>query len=358
MAGNLPRQIDVGNNDAGIIFLFNDQLISVSVFMGSPYMFQDKQSVLEYLINLLTSCSSDVGDGSYQETIASVRDIILGVGYAVFKQATLSSRSASTQARQSVHSLLFPTMLNFRLQDTGTGDAMVVPIDAAEAHIRPSNGAGSINIDELDLDDTGSLLFRRATDKIVVQMFRDWGSSITCRVEIEGQDVFCKAWRERKGSGAFSVWCELESMRVILKETRDTDHPLLRIPQLLGFVCDEEGGLIGFLREWVPGRLLQDVDISGTSIDRRRKWAAQIYATVDYLCDINVLWGDGKPSHVVIDEQDDAWLIDFGGGFTSGWQDEDLAGTHEGDRQAARNIVKFLQVDDDDLFHDSAYDLA
>lgn len=38
----------------------------------------------------------------------------------------------------------------------------------------------------------------------------------------------------------------------------------------------------------------------------------------------------------------DLWLIDFGGGWTDGWVDQDKQGTMEGDDQAVRKIVEAL----------------
>jgi tRNA A-37 threonylcarbamoyl transferase component Bud32 len=65
---------------------------------------------------------------------------------------------------------------------------------------------------------------------------------------------------------------------------------------------------------------------------------------VDQLHEIGVVWGDGKAGNVIIDNDDIAWLIDFGGGWTEGWVDEELADTVEGDEQAVRNIIKFLDI--------------
>jgi Ser/Thr protein kinase RdoA (MazF antagonist) len=59
----------------------------------------------------------------------------------------------------------------------------------------------------------------------------------------------------------------------------------------------------------------------------------------------HIIWGDGKAANVIIDEQDDAWLIDFGGGWTDGWVDEELADTVEGDQQAISKIGTFLELD-------------
>jgi serine/threonine protein kinase len=55
----------------------------------------------------------------------------------------------------------------------------------------------------------------------------------------------------------------------------------------------------------------------------RRKWAAQIEQTVKELHHHGVVWGDAKPDNVVIDMDDNAWVLDFGGGGTTGWMPEE-----------------------------------
>ena len=65
---------------------------------------------------------------------------------------------------------------------------------------------------------------------------------------------------------------------------------------------------------------------------------------MEQLHEMGLIWGDGKPHNVVIDGDGDAWLIDFGGGWTKGWVDENLRGTKEGDEQAVNRIVKFLEL--------------
>jgi serine/threonine protein kinase len=51
---------------------------------------------------------------------------------------------------------------------------------------------------------------------------------------------------------------------------------------------------------------------------RKARWADQIRKSVQSLHQSGVIWGDGKPDNVLIDANDDAWLIDFGGGWTNG----------------------------------------
>lgn len=55
------------------------------------------------------------------------------------------------------------------------------------------------------------------------------------------------------------------------------------------------------------------------------------------------MWGDAKPGNLVVDLEDDMWLIDFGGEYNEGWVDEELEGTMEGDNQALKKILGILK---------------
>ena len=118
------------------------------------------------------------------------------------------------------------------------------------------------------------------------------------------------------------------------------------VPRLSGYVTNTAADcVLGLLREWVPGRCLRNIAIPSTLEGRRRKWASQICETVNQLHKIGVLWGDGKASNIIIDTEDDAWLIDFGGGWTEGWIDKELADTVEGDEQAVKRIMQFMDIE-------------
>lgn len=121
------------------------------------------------------------------------------------------------------------------------------------------------------------------------------------------------------------------------------------MPRLCGYVEDAERGcIIGLLRQWIPlgvfGGKLGRINITTISKGRREKWATQIRETVDRLQEIGVIWGDGKASNIIIDDQDNAWLIDFGGDWTEGWVDKEVADSVEGDEEAVNSMVKFLGV--------------
>ncbi|ERF73241.1 hypothetical protein EPUS_08792 [Endocarpon pusillum Z07020] len=77
---------------------------------------------------------------------------------------------------------------------------------------------------------------------------------------------------------------------------------------------------------------------------RRKKWARQIRSIVQQLHDIGVVWGDAKPGNILIDKKDDAWIVDFGGSWTEGWVDPELAESMKVDLQALKRIIEFLKV--------------
>lgn len=74
----------------------------------------------------------------------------------------------------------------------------------------------------------------------------------------------------------------------------------------------------------------------------RRKWLDQITRSIEGLHACGVVWGDAKPDNVLIDSQDDAYLIDLGGGYTKGWVDQEVANTVEGDLQGLQRVSEFL----------------
>lgn len=89
-------------------------------------------------------------------------------------------------------------------------------------------------------------------------------------------------------------------------------------------------------------RCLEDGGVEASE-ERKKKWAAQIRETVERLHEIGVIWGDGKPHNVLVHEETgDVWIIDFGGGYTQGWVDEEFKESVQGDEQAVERIMKYL----------------
>ena len=123
---------------------------------------------------------------------------------------------------------------------------------------------------------------------------------------------------------------------------------------LSGIVVSHRG-VIGILLGYIPHQcqslaaMLDSVATGSISLDEttaslRRKWAIQIKQTLRGLHDLEILWRDIKTDNVLINEDGDAVLLDFGGGNTQGWVDPDKYGTMEGEEQGLRKIMEALKV--------------
>ncbi len=53
-----------------------------------------------------------------------------------------------------------------------------------------------------------------------------------------------------------------------------------------------------------------------------RKWSRQLAVTLSSLYKAGVVCGDVKAGNVLIEQSSNAWITDFGGGYTEGWVDK------------------------------------
>lgn len=151
-----------------------------------------------------------------------------------------------------------------------------------------------------------------------------------------------------------SVNCELQAYTKL----RQANLPHLRVSRLYGLVFSESDSLLGLLLEYIDcGWCTLHCAAKVETLDsRRHRWAAQITECVTQRHAAGVVWGDVKPANVLIDNNDDAWIVDFGGGYTKGWVDRDLAGTVQGDEQGLRKTIGFIfrREDSEEKNYDTA----
>ncbi|KAL4947824.1 hypothetical protein BDW69DRAFT_199342 [Aspergillus filifer] len=131
-------------------------------------------------------------------------------------------------------------------------------------------------------------------------------------------------------------------------EINGTEFPSpvsLRVPKLEGFIgLDTESP--GLLMTKVRHRMrLCDIGIEQADVAKRLKWYARIKSAIEILHGIDIVWDDVKAHNILINEQDNCWIIDFGGGNTEGWVSENLQETREGDLEGLENLRRFLQVE-------------
>lgn len=338
-------QIYGGDSEgAEIVFELNGKLIAVSIFAKdsteNDYNGQYQSLGEDNLIDLLGRAATDSfgdDDDEYDDVLDRVLGVILRAGRPVFTEVAPSpARSLSTQ---TLHFLLCPEMFNFRFK-TERGKQLMIPIDTSEAYAN-SELQPNPNIDA-DFGINSELPTFSSREIDVLESFVERGA--VSRVLVNGQEMLCKA----HPTGLFDLTLARELTTLLkMEKSLSTTSRTIQVPRLYGYVKDTERGcIVGLLRQWIPpgvfGGRLGKINISMMSKERREKWATQIRETVDYLHEIGVIWGDGKASNIIIDDQDNAWLIDFGGGWTDGWVDEGLADTFEGDEQAVNNIMNLL----------------
>jgi Lipopolysaccharide kinase (Kdo/WaaP) family len=160
------------------------------------------------------------------------------------------------------------------------------------------------------------------------------------KVFIKGQQV---AFMKSVGAGDVNSTCrELKAYARI--QAASFSEPI-NTCRLLGIVqIPSSGRIVGLLLSYIESNnktlLCMGKDPQYTSM--RQKWLTQITRSIERLHTCGAVWGDVKPGNVLIDTQDDAYLIDFGGGYTRGWVEKELANTAEGDLQGLQRISKFL----------------
>ncbi|UPL04347.1 hypothetical protein LCI18_015281 [Fusarium solani-melongenae] len=147
------------------------------------------------------------------------------------------------------------------------------------------------------------------------------------KVSVNGRQFFYK-----------SSWSPSDPIDEIGKyaKIKASNPPLehLHMSRLFGIVAYPYGQTKGLLYEWIEtGRhgTLWSMMKPDTPLSTRQKWAGQIWETVAALHKLGVVWGDVKPDNVLIDNNNNAVVIDLEGGTTRGWVDHYVGGALDGD---------------------------
>ncbi|KAJ4132527.1 hypothetical protein NW754_015344 [Fusarium falciforme] len=136
---------------------------------------------------------------------------------------------------------------------------------------------------------------------------------------------------------------ELDTYNKIDKARLDSTT---RVSRLHGLVRDDSGAILGLLLTYIDCKnlTLSCAVKPEMSTALCEKWAAQLRDIITQLHNAGVVWGDAKPDNVLIDSSQDAWVVDFGGGYTEEWVPKTLAGTTEGDLVALEKTVEFIST--------------
>ncbi|KAJ3486005.1 hypothetical protein NLG97_g6705 [Lecanicillium saksenae] len=241
----------------------------------------------------------------------------------------------------TLQDLLYPIEVHFRIQ-TVNGKVQISKIRPDQAASLPS-ARHEPQVCPTFKPDPDLPLFSAA--EIQVHRVASYCGAV-CKAMLNGE--ICVAKTHMLQYFCPRIYTEMTKLRQIGKaEERFDIH--LRTSKLLAYITEEEtGAIIGYVGEWIEssrlGTTLDDVRIAKMPLSKRRKWADQIEETMKDLHALNLVWGDCKPAHVIIDEDEDAWLIDLGNSFTDAWVDPKLEGTLEGDAMGLSRIQKWLGV--------------
>lgn len=115
--------------------------------------------------------------------------------------------------------------------------------------------------------------------------------------------------------------------------------------RLYGIIQDEKSSrVIGLLLSWIncENKTLECALGPETPTVLRLKWGQQVSTTLACLHEAGIVWGDAKAANILVDMDDNAWIIDFGGGYTRGWVGKDHMETIEGDQEGLSKIKELL----------------
>lgn len=323
-----------------------------------------------FLIKKCTSACLGRDEEEVDAVQDEILDAIIEVGASTFDQFA----PPPTEPQSSLHLNIFPPQYCFRLVTVGgtmkllsdgayrltmsgipgKGYTGIVPVTHLKSP-KPQFRTFSFHLDvKEDLEVPRYL----TTDIQVLENLL--GSDYITHVLVNGCHMCAKVGRDFDGG---AMQREMDCLAKITASAAQEPSPV-NVPKLLGLIeTPNDGHIIGILEELIPhpesqrpSTLATIDDITAISKERREAWLSNIRQAVDWLHNHGIIWGDGKADNVLIHPHtDEAWLIDFGGGTTEGWVDENLAGTIAGDNQAVEKIHEFLQISEDLLAQCLAY---
>ena len=117
----------------------------------------------------------------------------------------------------------------------------------------------------------------------------------------------------------------------------------LRVPKLKGIVVSRENTIMGMLMTLITsselGTHLRSPGLQ-SRFELHGKWEEQLTAILRELHAHGIVWGDAHPMNIVIDEEMNAWAIDFGGMNNAEFVDDEKRETTEGDWQGITRIFQ------------------
>lgn len=170
------------------------------------------------------------GVEKYEETMDQVLLTVLDVGKSVFDEVAPANKIISPPAEQDLHTLLYPSILAFRLTTVGSTPA-IIPIGPGESYIILEPTFHEDPEGELETDDS---LPRYSSQQItVMETFVSGSGYRVSRVLVNEKEMLCKVRSE--GLRCSDIKRELGSIQKI-REACLHGHAPMRVPALMGYI--------------------------------------------------------------------------------------------------------------------------
>jgi hypothetical protein len=313
------------DEDASFAIRCNGKLFYIDVSAEDLGDWSGKQEFLQ----LLQDASDDF------DAEESLYDLISGPCIPLFRTYALVAEVTNPFTLQKYYA---PEVLTFKLVGDGND---VKAVRCTENHQKTAKLAPQIALSEIS--DSSKVLHLDASTITIIP--RDGPEAdvtsdnpSTVSVDDTATRYHFKAVQDLSSFlREFGILLRLKEARLNKKYRLPTIHSLVHY-------SNDPNCILGILLDHIDNeRTLADwIETCKPSGALRERWNRQIRDTVRALHRNGIIWGDVKPDNVLIDREHNTWLIDFGGGFNSGYVDEDVMETVEGDWQGVSRMAEAL----------------
>ncbi|KAI0836548.1 hypothetical protein F5Y06DRAFT_273724 [Hypoxylon sp. FL0890] len=261
--------------------------------------------------------------------------------FAQLAPATLAL-PLSASGRPTLSQYLFPVQFTCTLNAT---DDQIQTCQLDSQEYRWSAARIAVNNDFVKDLDTWTQSYHPSSVEICYDRLQDVLIRPPTRVVVAGtggDSTTCFFKPFRLSFGKEHAKNELLTLRKIAM-AQIPPPPEVLVCRLHGVVRDGNF-LLGMLFTWINEKTVLSKGLAAaSSAELRQRWITQIDRSLEKLHQQGIIWGDVKAENILIDTNDDAWIIDFGGSYTPGWVDPEIAGTLEGDKQGLAKITEMLR---------------